>query len=95
MDSKLDYNDIYKQADNTLLEDMDGELLLYHPTTAVTLHLNGPSAVVWQLCDGEKSCGDIIQLVEQAYPQQAAQIADDVGQVITDLAQRKVLQKVG
>ena len=90
----LELQDVYRQVDDALLEDMDGELLLYHPATAVTLHLNGPSAVVWQLCDGQRSCGDIINMVEEAYPQQAAQVADDVAQVVDDLQERGVLLKV-
>ena len=90
----MELNDIFKHADDALLEDMDGELLLYHPPTAITLHLNGPSAVVWQLCDGERSCGDIIELVKEAYPDQAEQVDTDVEQVVDDLAARGVLVKV-
>jgi hypothetical protein len=62
----MNENEIYRQADNCLLEDMDGELLLYYPPTAKTLHLNGPSAVVWQLCDGERSYSEIVDIVKQA-----------------------------
>ena len=90
----MELNDIFKHADDALLEDMDGELLLYHPPTAITLHLNGPSAVVWQLCDGERSCSDIIELVKEAYPDQAEQVDADVEQVVDDLAARGVLVKV-
>lgn len=86
---------VYKQAEECLLEDMDGELLLYYPPTAVTLHLNGPSAVVWELCNGERSVADIVSLVEEAYPEQQAQIADDVQSVITDLSARNILLQVG
>ena len=73
---------------------MDGELLVYYPPTASTLHLNGPSAVVWQLCDGERSCAEIISTVEQAFPDQVPQIAGDVKSVITDLASRGVLRHI-
>jgi len=83
--------DVYKQADEALEENMDGELLIYHPPTAITLHLNGPSAVVWELCDGVRSLGEIINMVEQAYPDQADQIEDDVKEVIEDLSSRGVL----
>ena len=90
----MDPKSIFKQVDDALLEDMDGELLLYHPSTAITLHLNGPSAVVWQLCDGERSCGEIVGMVKEAYPDQADQVETDVAQVITDLAARGVLLNV-
>jgi hypothetical protein len=89
----MELDDIFRHADDALLEDMDGELLLYHPPTAITLHLNGPSAIVWQLCDGQRTCADIIDMVKEAYPQQADQVADDIEQVVTDLAERGVLIK--
>jgi hypothetical protein len=85
---------VYQQNKNCLLEDMDGELLLYNPSSAVTLHLNGPSAIVWQLCDGERSAAQIIELVQQNYPEQAAQIAADVTSVIDDLSEQKALTLV-
>ena len=59
-------SEIYKQVDDCLLEDMDGEMLLYNPSTSTTLQLNAPSAVVWQLCDGERSVQDIIDVVLEA-----------------------------
>lgn len=83
---------IYKQVEECLLEDMDGELLLYNPATAVTLHLNGPSAIVWQLIDGQRSVAEIVDVVLEAYPDQSDQIQDDVVEVITDLHQRQVLE---
>ena len=91
----MDRTDSYKQNEDCLLEDMDGEMLLYNPDTAVTLHLNGPSAIVWQLCDGEHSVQAIIEMVEQAFPDQANQISDDVESVINDLSERKVLLLAG
>jgi len=88
-------SEIYKQNEDCLLEDMDGELLLYNPASAVTLHLNGPSAIVWQLCDGARTAAEIVQLVQEAYPDQDAQIKQDVANVIDDLLERKVLESVG
>lgn len=86
--------EVYKQADDCLLEDMDGEMLLYNPKNATTLHLNGPTVIVWELCDGERSVQQIIDLVKDAYPEQSEQIADDITAVITDLSSRDVLELV-
>lgn len=87
--------DVYQHNEDCLLEDMDGEMLLYHPATAMTLHLNGPSAIVWQLCDGQRNAQQIIELVQEAFPEQAEQILADVTGVIDDLLEREVLQTVG
>jgi hypothetical protein len=83
--------DIYKQSQDCLLEDMDGELLLYDPNSAVTLRLNGSSAIVWQLCDGQRTTQDIIGVVQQTYPDQATQIDQDVASVVGELSERNVL----
>jgi len=91
----LDKSSKYKQAENCLLEDMDGEMLLYNPDNSTTLHLNGPSVIVWELCDGERSVQLIIDMVKEAYPEQAAQIDDDVVKVIDDLYSRNVLELIG
>ena len=85
---------IYKQADGCLLEDMDGELLLYNPNNATTLHLNGPSVVVLELCDGKNSVQQIIDTISDAYPEQRNQIPADVISVIDDLSSRNVLELV-
>ncbi len=87
----MNNTDIFKQNEDCLLEDMDGEMLLYNPSSSVTLHLNGPSAIVWQLCDGERSAEEIIALVKEAYPDQSEQIEEDVASVIDDLSERNVL----
>ena len=86
--------EIYAQADDCLLEDMDGEMLLYNPENATTLHLNGPSIIVWELCDGKNSVQEIIDIVKSAFPDQASQIEDDVVKVIKDLSKRDVLKLV-
>ena len=73
---------------------MDGELLLYNPESAVTLHLNGPSAIVWQLCDGERADQQIIEVVQDAYPQQLEQIEGDILSVLDDLFAQNALEKL-
>ncbi len=90
----MNNSNVYKQTEDCLLEDMDGEMLLYNPSNATTLHLNGPSVIVWELCDGERSTKEIINMVKQAYPEQSDQIADDIISVIEDLSSRKVLELV-
>ena len=49
---------------------------------------------MWQLCDGQRSAADIIEVVQQAYPDQAEQISGDVAGVVDDLHERKVLELV-
>lgn len=81
----------YRQVPECLLEDMDGELLLYNPKNATTLHLNGPSAIVWGLCNGENTVAQMIDIVSEAYPDQAEQIAGDIVSVIKELSEQEAL----
>jgi len=90
----MNKTDVYQQADECLIEDMGGEVLLYNPNNATTLHLNGPSMVIWQLCNGENSVQDMIDALQQAYPEQSDQIEADVISALTDLTGQDVLQLV-
>lgn len=90
----MDKSNVYKQVEECLLEDMDGELLLYNPINATTLHLNGPSAIVWNLCDGETSVQKMIDAVKEAYPDQTDQIEADIVAVVSDFVEREFLTLV-
>lgn len=85
---------VYQQSNNCLVEDMDGELLIYNPETATTLHLNQPSMVVWNCCNGESSVGDVVEALQQAFPDQAEQIKADVVSVLTDFEQNGLIMAV-
>ena len=84
----------YRASSDCLTEEMDGELLVYHPASATTVHLNGPSAVVWGLCDGQNSVQAIVELLVETYPEQAKQIPGDVAEVIKDLLENKIIEPV-
>jgi coenzyme PQQ biosynthesis protein PqqD len=59
------------------LEQLDDELLLYHPNENQIIYLNQTASLVWVLCDGNRSVEEIIQLLGQAYPAEAS-ISTDV-----------------
>ena len=60
------------------LEELDNELLLYHPTKTTTVYMNETASIIWRLCDGERTVGDIIRLIEESYPEAGKGIGDDV-----------------
>ena len=45
------------------LEEVDDELLLYHPVRTTALYLNDTAALIWKLCDGRRSSVEIAALV--------------------------------
>lgn len=68
-----------------VLEELDEELLLFHPQNNRILELNATAALVWQLCDGSRTVAQISKLLADAYPQDAGTIAQDVQRILEEL----------
>ncbi len=60
------------------LEQLDDEMVLYHPEETKILYFNQTASLIWQLCDGERTASEMIRLLSDAYPESAAAIAGDV-----------------
>lgn len=67
------------------LEMLDGEALLFDPAQRRLVHCNETAALVWRLCDGQRSVGEIVQLLVEAYPDAADEVPQDVQRVLTQL----------
>ena len=59
---------IPKPLEGYRVEEMDGELLLYHPQSTATIYMNQTAALVWQLCDGEREVAEIIAILTESFP---------------------------
>ncbi len=68
-------SDDYQVADR---ESMSGEMVLFHPATQQILYSNSTSALIWSLCDGQRTVDDIVQLLSEAYPEAGDEVAVDV-----------------
>lgn len=68
------------------IEELDGELLLFHPSSEIILHTNETGAMVWRLCDGRRSVAEIVEMLTAVYPEAAADIAQDVPDLLTQFA---------
>jgi len=84
----------FQQNPDCLSEDMDGEVLLFNPSKATTLHLDAPAMVVWNLCTGEHSVKQMIDALKEAFPEQAEQIEGDVIAVLKELRENDVISVV-
>jgi hypothetical protein len=71
-----------KQKPDYHLELIDGELLLYHLNETRILYFNETASLIWRLCDGQQSIGEIITLLSEAYPEAAKSMAADVKETI-------------
>lgn len=68
------------------IEELDGELLLFHPSSEIILHTNTTGAMVWRLCDGQRSVAEIVETLTAVYPEATADIAQDVPDLLSQFA---------
>jgi hypothetical protein len=73
-----------------LLEKIDNEFAVYHPTSTTSLYLNETGSLIWQLCDGTRSTAEIIALLVGLYPESSEQIADQVEEFIRRLKENNI-----
>lgn len=69
-----------------MVEEMDGEILLFHPSQENIFYTNNTGSLIWQLCDGQRTVAEICQLLSDAYPDAASQIEQDVHNTLSDFA---------
>ncbi|GIK40842.1 MAG: hypothetical protein BroJett011_46750 [Chloroflexota bacterium] len=70
------------------IEMMDNEVILFHPAKARIIYGNHSSALIWQLCNGQRTLADIIRLLSQAYPDSAQAIDADVRETLLTFAEQ-------
>ena len=90
---KISSEDIQKKIllePDYLLEQIDNEVTVYHPTLTTSLYLNETGGLIWELCDGQRSTAEIIDILTAAYPENSPQIKGDVTKVITLLLENNI-----
>ena len=60
------------------LEELDGEILLYHLDQTRILYFNQTASLIWNLCDGKLTVSEMVALLQDAYPEATEAIAADV-----------------
>ena len=83
-----------RHAPGYRLEQLDGEVLLAHPATTRTIYLNETAVLIWRLCDGRHTPAEITELLQEAYPDAAAAIADDVEATLQHLREAAAIEFV-
>lgn len=61
-----------------VVEEIEGEILVYHPATVTALYLNATGALVLGLCDGVRSQNEIVGLLAGGFLDAGAELAADV-----------------
>jgi hypothetical protein len=64
---------------------LDGEMILFSSKTEKALYLNAPSKMILELCNGELSVTEIINLLLEAYPEASDELEADVNVTFENL----------
>ena len=88
----MEHDDKPRRVSGYLMETMDNELLLYHPAETQVMYCNQTASLIWQLCDGERTVQGIIDLLVEAYPEAAQDIAQDVQATLRQFADHGAVQ---
>lgn len=73
------------------VETLKGEVVLLHLARNLILHANPTAALIWSLCDGQRSVAEIVDLLRAAYPESAEEIARDAPKIMELLLQQGAL----
>ena len=60
------------------LSEMEGEGLLYSHEKMTMIYLNESAAVIWRLCDGQRTVAQIVDFLKSAFPDVSHQLDGDV-----------------
>lgn len=74
------------------VEKFDDEILLYSQTGTHAVYLNEQAHAVWLLCKEGLTVGQIIEYLEQTYPDQKDRIRPDVMSALETLAANNVIE---
>ncbi len=67
-----------KQKPDYHLEQIDGEMILYHLNEQALLYCNETASLIWHLSSGERSVREIVNLLSETYPESVKTIQSDV-----------------
>lgn len=76
----------YKAPDYQM-EVLDDEIILFHPSNKAIFYSNTTGALIWGLCDGQRTVAEISDVLSNAYPDSTEQIQADVQTTLQKFAQ--------
>jgi pyrroloquinoline quinone biosynthesis protein D len=74
----------FVQTTGFFVEEMDGEIMLYKTGTHKAVYLNETAALVWKLCDGERTVEEMAKLLREGFPN-CGDLSRDVEKAIQSL----------
>lgn len=75
-----------------IIEELDGETLLFNEITKRTLYLNESATAIWKLCDDKRTPAEIAEILKEAYPEASEDFEADVRATLGQLASEGALR---
>jgi len=75
--------------------DMGDGLILYNHDSSLVHHLNPSAALVWQLCDGQASVGDLAREIAEEYDLEGKEVEAQVASVIAEFDALDLVEDAG
>ena len=74
-------------------EEVDDDLVLYDPLLDSRHVLNATAADVWWLCDGHRTCDEVVEQMAALYRRKVDEIEPDVRRILSELTAIKVISQ--
>ena len=81
-----------QQRPDILQATLDDKILVYDPDGMTAVALNETASVIWQLCNGDRNIAEIVEILQQAYPEAAATMAREVDEGLLALLSHGVIR---
>jgi PqqD family protein of HPr-rel-A system len=80
-----------RRRQDLVVHELDGEALVYDPTTSDTHRLNETAYFVWLACDGTRDATDIAHLVTDRYAVSLESALEHIEQVLAAFQARRLI----
>jgi hypothetical protein len=74
-----------------IAEVVDAERLVYPPGQTEALHLTATAGMIWGLCDGRRSVGKIIAILQGCFKDPGGTLSQDVVAILAELRESGVV----
>jgi hypothetical protein len=74
------------------LTELEGEGVLYDYDRMVMVYVNDSARAIWDLCDGHRTVGEIVDILANAFQNAGDQVGPDVQDVVKQLAREGLLE---
>ena len=74
-----------------VLEQLENDFQIRRNSDDMAVFVNQSAAILWELCDGQRSLGEVKKLLKDAYPEAKSEIEEDINQSVSLLVEHGAL----